>query len=104
MSTEVRDAQIRPLGYIQLTSLSAATGLTAAQVPVGTKALLIQAETQNVRYRDDFHINATNPTAAAGFIIPSGSSIWYNGFRFDSAVLVFIETAVSAKLNILFYG
>jgi hypothetical protein len=104
MSSEIRDAQLRPLGYIQLTSLSASTGLTTAQVPTGTKALLIQAESQNVRYRDDFHINATDPTAAVGFIIPSGSSIWYNGFRFDSVVLKFIETAVSAKLNILFYG
>lgn len=104
MSTEVRDAQIRPLGYIQLTSLAAATGLTAAQVPDGTRALLIQAETQPVRYRDDFHINATDPTAAVGFIIPSGSSIWYNGFRFDAVVLKFIETAASAKINILFYG
>jgi hypothetical protein len=104
MSTAIRDTQLRPLGYIQLTSLSAATGLTTAQVPTGTKALLIQAETQSVRYRDDFHINATAPTAAVGMLIPSSSSVWYNGFRFDNAVLQFIEIAVSAKLNILFYG
>jgi hypothetical protein len=98
MSIQIRDSQIKPLGYLQLTSLSGVTSLTAAQVPDGTRAMLVQAEAQDVRYTDD----GSTPSATVGMIIPAKSSVWYTGWRM--ADVKFIETAASAKVNILFYG
>lgn len=100
MQVQTRDSRLKPLGYVQLTSLAAAAGVAAASVPDGAKAALIQAETQPVRYRDD----GVAPTASVGMIIPANGSVWYTGWRFDSTLLQFIETTASAKVNILFYG
>lgn len=82
------------LGYQQITSLSAAAGLT---VPQGATLALIVPETQNVRWRDD----GTNPTASVGMPIFVGASLSYDG---DFNKIKFIETAASAKLNISYYA
>lgn len=83
------------LGYEQVTSLSSAAGLT---VPAGTSYILIQAESQNVRWRDD----GTNPTATVGMVLAAGSTLEYDGSA--PAALKFIEVAASAKLNVSYYG
>ena len=82
------------LGYQQITSLSAATGLT---VPQGATLALIVPETQNVRWRDD----GTNPTASVGMPIFVGASLSYDG---DFDKIKFIEETASAKLNISYYA
>jgi hypothetical protein len=82
------------LGYQQITSLSAATGLTA---PQGATLALIVPETQNVRWRDD----GTNPTASVGMPIFVGASLSYDG---DFNKIKFIQEAASAKLNISYYA
>lgn len=89
----VIDAVLTPCGYQQITDLSSAVGLT---VPEGTVLAIIQPETQNVRWRDD----GTNPTASVGMVLAAGNSAVYNG---GFAALKFIETAVSAKLNVSYY-
>lgn len=89
------------MGYQQITSLSAATGLT---VPTTDKQgnlkqptfALIVAETQGVRWRDD----GTNPTATVGMPLPVGVPLQYDG---DLKGIKFIEQAASAKLNISYY-
>lgn len=91
--TRILDAILIPNGYQQVTSLSSATALT---VPNGTILAVIQAESQNVRYRDD----GTNPTASVGFILAAGDNVVYNG---NIAALKFIEVTASAKLNVLYY-
>jgi hypothetical protein len=82
------------LGYQQLTSLSASTGLT---VPSGATLALIVPETQNVRWRDD----GTAPTASVGMPIFVGASLSYDG---DLNRIRFIEETASAKLNISYYA
>jgi hypothetical protein len=87
------DGGIAPQGYQQLTNVSAATALT---VPQGSNVAMIQAESQQVRWRDD----GTNPAAGVGRFIPAGSGIWYTG---DLTKLKFIEDAASAKVDVVYY-
>lgn len=88
----------QPKGFLQLTSLGSVTGLTAAQIPDNTRVVKLQAETQNVRYRDD----GTNPAAGVGFILVAGAApVEYAG---KIHALKFIEAAASGKLNIGFYA
>lgn len=90
------------IGYQQITSLSAAAGLT---VPTTDKSgnkqqptfALIVAETKDVRWRDD----GTNPTASVGMPLTAGVPFQYDG---DLTNIKFIETAASAKLNISYYA
>lgn len=81
-------------GYQQITSLSSATALT---VPTGADRALIQATTQNVRWRSD----GTNPTATIGMQLAAGDSLFYTG---NLAALKFIEETASAVLNITYYN
>lgn len=82
-------------GYQQLTSLAAATALT---IPAGTSFAMLNAETQDVRWRDD----GTDPTATVGMLIAAGATLTYEAA--DLAVMKFIQSAASAKLNISYYG
>jgi len=79
--------------FQQITSLAAATGITA---PAGATLAMIQAETQNVRWRDD----GTDPTASVGMIIAAGDILMYTG---DFSEIKLIEVTGSAKLNITYY-
>lgn len=85
----------RCLGYQQITSLSAAVGLT---VPVGTTLMLIRPEGQPVRWRDD----ATAPTATVGQPLNVGDELRYTAL--GQGIIKFIEQTASAKLNITYYG
>ena len=90
------------LGYQQITSLSAAGGLTVPTVDSSgnkqqpTFALII-AETQAVRWRDD----GTAPTASVGMPLAVGVPLQYDG---DLTKIRFIEQTASAKLNISYYA
>lgn len=87
--------QLDALGYQQLTSLSSAVGFT---VPAGCVTINVQAETQNVRYRDD----GTDPTSTVGMLLYAGAIIPISAANFSS--MKFIETSAGAKLNISCYG
>lgn len=95
MAQTVRDENIAPKGCVQMTSLGTAT--TLSSIPSNAKAALIQAESQNVRWRDD----GTAPTTGIGMQIAAGASIYYTG---ELSALKVIEEAASAKLNIAYYG
>ncbi len=84
-----------PLGYVQDTSLSAA-GLIPT-VPAGVTYAVIQAEGQDVRWRDD----NVDPTAAVGMVLKKDAEMVYDG---DFTKLKFIEVTAGAKLNVAFYG
>lgn len=90
------------IGYQQITSLSAAAGLTVPVVDKNgnkqqpTFALII-AEGKDVRWRDD----GTNPTASVGMPLAVGVPLQYDG---DLTGIKFIEVAASAKLNISYYA
>lgn len=85
---------LRPLGYQQITSLSAATALT---VPAGTGLALITVSGAPVRFRDD----GINPTSAVGYPIPLGGELVYAAAFSD---IRFIEQSASATLDILYYA
>jgi hypothetical protein len=90
------------LGYQQITSLSASTGLTVPnrdlnglnQKPV---IALITPETQAVRWRDD----GIAPTASVGMPLAVGVTLQYDG---DLTQIKFIEQTASAKINISYYA
>jgi len=86
-------------GYCQLTSLSSAVSVSTCSggIPTGSDLMVICAETQGIRYRDD----GVAPTSSVGMPIAAGSCFQYSGSSL-SAVQV-IEQTASAKLNILFY-
>lgn len=90
---ETKPTPLRPLGHQQITSLGAATALT---VPRFARYARITCSGQPVRFRDD----GTNPTAAIGIIIPVNTPFFYDG---DLSTIKFIETAVSATLDISYY-
>jgi hypothetical protein len=88
-------------GYQQITSLSAAAGLTVPVVtPEGLNGkpvfALIVAEGAPVRWRDD----NTSPTASVGMPLAIGVPLQYDG---DLRKIKFIEQSASAKLNISYY-
>lgn len=86
---------LQPLGYQQITSLSAAVGLT---VPSGAQRALLQAESQIVRLRDD----GTNPTASVGMILAASAvPFMYEG---DLSAVKVIEATASAKLNVTYFA
>ena len=90
------EASKNALGHQQITSLSAAVGFTS--IPAGTEVVLVQPQTQNVRYRDD----GTSPTASVGIVLVALTVYEFSVAQFSS--MKFIETAASAALNCAFYG
>lgn len=97
MSVLTVDGNLKPLGYEQITSLSTVQELTP---PDEALVALIQATDQNVRWRDDFSINAVNPSATVGLQLLAGKDLWYTG---DLSLIKFIEESASAKLNVSYY-
>ena len=89
-----------PLGYVQMTSITAAVGLTG--IPAGAKGALFVVEVARVRWRDD----GTAPTATVGMALDPVSStvvgepFYYQGDLRDVQVI----GASGAILNISYYG
>jgi hypothetical protein len=84
-----------PLGYAQITNLAAAVGLPS--VPTDTIMVLIEAEAQAVRWRDD----GTNPTAAIGMPLAAGQEFQYTVV--DLTQIKFIQQVGGAILNVSYY-
>lgn len=93
MATEVVSGNDTPVGYQQITSLSAATALT---VPNNARWALIVPETQAVRWRDD-----GTPTASVGWPLVAAQPLVYTG---NLKAIRFIEQTASATLNVSFYA
>lgn len=90
------------LGYQQITSLSASTGLTVPQVDLNGLACkpaiaIIVSEGAAVRWRDD----DVAPTATVGMPLAAGVTLQYDG---DLGKIKFIEQTASAKLNVIYYS
>lgn len=89
------DKAEQALGFQQITSLSSATALT---IPSGAQMAIVQAEDQNVRWRDD----GTAPTASVGMQLAAGAALQYTAAQLPQ--LEFIEETSGAILNISYYG
>jgi len=86
-----------PVGYQQITVLTAATNLTipttAQQRPAYCRII---PESQAVRWRDD----GTAPTASVGYPLSVGAELRYDG---DLTKIQFIQQAASATINVVYY-
>lgn len=82
-----------PLGYQQITALSASTALS---VPSTTTFATVSAEATDLRWRDD----GTAPTATVGMPLYVGSPATFAG---NLSALRFIQQATGAILNISYY-
>jgi hypothetical protein len=91
---QVIDGILEPAGYVQVTDVSTAVGV--GTIPTNTKLTLVQAEGQDVRWRDD----GTDPTAGVGMLLEDGQTLVYNG---NPTALKIIQVTTTAKLNISFY-
>ena len=87
-------AFLTPLGFQQITNLSASKALT---VPSGATMAVVQAEGADVRWRDD----GSAPTAAVGMWLPAGAELRYNG---SLAALRLIQVSASASVNVSYYA
>ncbi len=85
-----------PKGYEQITSLSAATGLT---IPSGATRAFIVVEGRAVRWRDD----GVDPTPTVGMLLGVGEELNYN-FVTSLSSIKFIEQTAGAVLDISYYG
>lgn len=83
-----------PRGFEQIADLSSSAALTP---PAGTAFAVINAEAQNVRWRDD----GQDPTAAVGMLLLKDTEFQYQG---DLSSIRFIETEASATLNVSYYA
>ena len=86
---------VSPLGYDQITDLSAAVGL--GTIPAGATCAVLIPETQSVRFRDD----GVAPTAGVGMLLVVNVPYVYTG---NLEAIEFIQASASAKLNIAFYS
>jgi hypothetical protein len=89
------------LGYQQITSLSASTGLTIPSTsPMGLAIMpvlaVIIAENAAVRWRDD----GVAPTAGIGMPLSAGTTFLYDG---DLNRIRFIQQTAGAVINISYY-
>jgi hypothetical protein len=87
-----------PLGYCQLSGISAATGFSSCSggIPSAASTAQICVETQAVRYRDD----GTAPTGSVGMPTASGTCFSYTG---DIGAIQFIPETGSATIDVSFY-
>lgn len=94
MTTQTTRGNLNPIGYQQITTLSAAQKLT---VPNGARIARIVCETQAVRWRDD----GTAPTSTVGMPLAVATEMTYDG---NLGAIQFIEQTASAKLNVSYYA
>jgi len=90
----VREQNLTPKGYQQITSLTSAVALT---VPANAIYAFLVAEVADVRYRDD----GTAPTATVGWPLARDTAFWYIG---SLSAVKFIQVQSSGILNISYYG
>lgn len=91
----------RSLGYVQSSAVDAATTIASlfpgGVIPSGTQLLLVQPQTQAIRWRDD----GTAPTASIGYPLAVGAELRYTG---QTAKLQVISQTAGAIVNVVAYG
>jgi hypothetical protein len=76
---------------------SSAASLTTVGPPINANAMLMQAETQNIRWRDD----GANPTTTVGMLLVSGQPpVMFTG---QLSAIRFIDAVANGILNVAFY-
>lgn len=83
-----------PKGFESIADVSGATGLT---VPAGANLALIDATSQDVRWRDD----GVAPTDTVGTLLLKNTPFEYSG---NLSAIQFIEITSGAALNVSYYA
>lgn len=93
----VIDGSLEGALYVQDDDMATAqTLVAAASFPAGARIVLIQAEGDSIRWRDD----GTDPTAAVGMLLEAGQTLVYNGVLTKIKI---IEVSTNSIANITFY-
>jgi hypothetical protein len=95
-----------PLGYAQSGAVDAGVAISSltfgsaatAGIPIGTWLLLIQPQTQAIRWRDD----GVAPTATVGYPLAVGAELRYTGQGQQN--LKVISQVAGAIVNVLAFG
>lgn len=101
-ASRFKDGLMTPLGYARYASPSTSTLLSASPatgvtLPADATYMLLQAETQNIRWRDD----GVAPAATEGMLLIAGDpGFWYSG---NLAAFRFIQTAAGGVLRVSYY-
>lgn len=95
-----------PVGFHQYTDLSSSVDLTDGgtfTIPARAHMVLLQVDTQNIRWRDypSTGGDTTDPTATVGMQVIVGVPFLYAGNLWDFEM---IEEASGAVVNCSFYG
>ena len=90
MTTGVKDATLKPLGY---TKTASAGSVLTPTIQAGARYLMIKCETKAFRWRDD----GTNPDTNTGMLIDVGDEFWYSG---NLAALRFIEDGATSTATL----
>lgn len=86
--TTTQEAGRTPVGFFQITDLSAAVGVRGAGA-----AILMNADGGAIRYR----VDGGTPTGTAGMLLAENASLWYVG---DLSLLKFInDSGATSTLN-----
>lgn len=96
----------KPLGHAQSGAVDASTlvnslifgSAAAAGIPPSTALLLIQPQTQAIRWRDD----GTAPTVAVGYPLAVGAELRYTGTGMNQ--LRVISQVAGAIINVVAYA
>lgn len=91
---QIIDGFLKPAGFQRVSSVDGGTGMLTP--PDGVKLTLIQAESQDVRWRDD----GEAPTDSVGMLLEAGQTLYYNG---DPLAFRAIQVTATALLNVSFY-
>lgn len=95
-SGAAKTAVYQPRGYQRVTATGSAFALPS--VPAGARRVIVQAEAQALRWRDD----GTDPTATVGMTIPAGGELRYDGANMGAMRL--IAATSGAIANIIYYS
>jgi hypothetical protein len=99
--SNVLDGTRKPLGQVQTADLSSAVGV--GTIPANAKVALIQAQDNDVSWRDDgTAASASIGGTFGGMVLAAGDTILYTG---DLNALSFFEAVADATayVNISFY-
>ena len=100
MSMAIKDANLKPAGYIQSADLSTAASLT---IPANARVAIIQAIGNDVCWRDD-GTDAANTAGgtAGGMVLATGESFLYVG-QLELLSLIEAANGSTAYANVSFY-
>lgn len=89
----------KPLGYFQysLSTVQTLATICGGSIPAGTAGVLIQSETNGIRWRDD----GTDPTASVGYPLAVGSELLYQG---NVSALHLVSQSGTATVNVVCFG